>query len=83
MTILPMDTIGRLSVTSKRHHYALTAICLHMSFIFAIPLKEKSAQHIVHVYLTGILAKAGGSCSILLDKGPEFYNKSLIAVHDL
>ena len=56
MTILAMDTTGRLPVTSKGHHYALIAICLHTSFIFVIPLKEKSAQHIVHAYLTGILA---------------------------
>ena len=40
-----------------------------MSFIYAIPLKEKSAQHIVHAYLTGIVAKAGGSCAILSDNG--------------
>ena len=41
IAILAMDTIGRLLVTSKGHHYALTAICLHMSFAFAVPLKEE------------------------------------------
>ena len=81
MAILAMDTIGRLPVISKGHHYALTAICVHMSFIFAIPLKEKSAQHIVHAYLTGILAKVERSllsCWITT----EFHNKSLIAACD-
>ena len=82
MAILAMDNIGRLPVTSKGHHYALTAICLHMPFIFVIPLKEKSAQHIVHAYLTGILTKVGGSCAILLDNGMEFHSKSLIAACD-
>ena len=44
MAILAMDTTGRLPVTSKGHHYALTAICLHMSFVFVMPLKEKLSQ---------------------------------------
>ena len=82
MAILAMDTIGRLPVPLKGHHYALTAICLHMMFTFAIPLKEKSAQHIVHAYLRGILAKIGGSCAILLDNRTEFCNKSVIAACD-
>ena len=42
MAVLVMDTIGRLCVTSKGHHYALTAIFLHTPFIFMIPLKEKN-----------------------------------------
>ena len=53
-----------------------------MAFIFAIPLKEKPAQHIVHAYLTGILAKVGESCAILLDNGTEFHNRSSIAACD-
>ena len=77
-----MDTIARLPVTSKGHCYALTAICLHMLLIFSIPLKDKSAQHIVHAYLTHILAKVGGSCVILSDDGTEFCNKSLITTCD-
>ena len=79
IAILAMDTIGRLPATLKGHHDALTAIWLHMSFIFAIPLKEKSAHHIVYAYLTGILAKVGEGCAILLDNGTEFCNKSFIA----
>ena len=61
MAVLAMDTIGKLHVTSKGYHYTWTAICLHMSFVFAIPLKEKSSQHIVQAYLTGMPAKVEGS----------------------
>ena len=53
-----------------------------MSLVFAIPLKEKSAQCTVHAYLTGIQAKVGGSCAILSYNGMEFHNKSLIAACD-
>ena len=82
MAILAMDTIGGLAVTSKGHCYALTAICLHTPVIFAISLKEKSTQHIVYAYLTGILTKVGESCTILSDNGIEFCDKSLIAACD-
>ena len=82
IAVIERHTIGRLPVPSKGHCYALTAICLHMSFVFVIPLKEKSAQHIVHAYLTDTLSKVGGSCAILLDNGTEFCNKSLIAAYD-
>ena len=79
MVILAIDTIGKLPVTSKGHCYALTAICLHTLFIFAIPLKEQPAKHLVHAYLKGIIAKVGGSCAILSDNGMEFCKKGLIA----
>ena len=82
MAILAMDTIDRLSVTSKGHCYALTTICLHMSFVFVIPLKEKSEQHTVHEYHIVILAYVRASYAILLDNGVEFHKKNLIAALD-
>ena len=82
MTILAMDTIGRQPVTSKGHHYALSAICFHMSFVFMIPLKENSAEHLVHAYLTVILTNEEWCCVILSDNRSEFCNKSLIAACD-
>ena len=82
LAILAMDIIGRLPVASKGHHYTISAICLHTSFIFVIPLKERSGQHIVYAYLIGILAKVGGSYTVLLDNRTEFWSKSLIDVCD-
>ena len=45
-------------------------------------INRKTAQHIVHAYLTGMLAKVGGSYTILSDNRTEFCNQSLIAVCD-
>ena len=35
MAVLAMDTIGHLLITSKGNGQALTAICLHTSYVFA------------------------------------------------
>ena len=43
MAVLAMDTIGHLPVTSRGHLWAITAIYMHMSCVFAIPMKEKAA----------------------------------------
>ena len=34
MTVLGVDTIGQVPITSKGNRWALTAICLHMSYVF-------------------------------------------------
>ena len=51
IAVLAMDTIGHLQTTSKGSRWALTAICLHMSYMFAVPMKEKSAENVVQDYL--------------------------------
>ena len=56
MAVLAMDTIGHLSITSEGKRWALTAICFHMSYMFAVPMKETSAENVVQAYLSGILA---------------------------
>ena len=47
MAVLAIDTIGHLLVTSKGNRWALTAICLHTSYMFAIPVKKKTAKNVV------------------------------------
>ena len=59
MAVLAMDTIGYLPMTSKGNRWALTAICLHTSYVFAILMKAKSAENVVQSYLSGILAHKG------------------------
>ena len=48
-----------------------------MSYVFAIPMKETSAENVVQAYLSGISAHKGGSISILSDNGREFKNTVL------
>ena len=58
------------------------AICLHTSYIFTVLMKEKSAENVVKVYLSGILAHKGRSVAILSDNCTEFKNEMLNEVCD-
>ena len=50
--------------------------------VFAVLMKEKSAENVVQAYLSGILAQKGGSVAILNDNGTEFKNNVLNKVYD-
>ena len=43
--------------------------------MFAVLMKDKSAENVVQVYLSGILAHKDASVPILSDNGTEFKNK--------
>ena len=77
MEVLAMDTIGHLPMNSKGNRWALAAIYLHTFYVFAVPMKEKSAGIVVKAYLSGILAQKCWSVAILSDNGTEFKNKVL------
>ena len=61
---------------------AFTAICLHISYVFAVPMKEMSAKNVVQTYPSGILAHKSGGVAILSDNGTEYKNKLLNQVCD-
>ena len=46
MAVLAIDTIGHLPVMSKGNRWALTAICLHALYVFAVSMKERSAENL-------------------------------------
>ena len=77
MAVLAIDIIGCLPITSKGNRWALTAICIHTFYMFAIPVKEKSAENVIQAYLSALLAHRGGSVAILSHSGTEFKNKVL------
>ena len=77
MAVLAIDTIGCLLIPYKGNRWALTAICLHTSYDFAIPMMEKAAENVVQTYLSGIQAHKGGSVAQLSNNGTEFRNKVL------
>ena len=77
MTVLAIESIGHLPITSKGNRWALKAICLHTSDVFAILMKEKLVENIVQAYLSSILAHKCGSVAILSANETEFKNKVL------
>ena len=71
-----MDLIGEFYPPSKKgHRYALTMICMLTGYVFCVPLKTKTANEVIQVYIDNVYAKFGGSLKILLDSGTEFKNQ--------
>ena len=71
MVVLAIDTLDHLAIMSEGNRWAWTAICLHTSYMFMIPIKDKSTENSVQAYLSGKLANKGRSVVILSDKGTE------------
>ena len=74
MSVLAMDTIGHLPATSKGNRWAVTAMCLHTSYMFTILMKEKSAENVIQAYFSGISAHKGKSEAILKVKVSLLYS---------
>ena len=71
-----MDLIGEFHPpTTKGNRYALTVICMLTGYVFCIPLKTKTAEEVLQVYVDKVYSKFGGSIKILSDNGTEFKNK--------
>ena len=76
MQFISMNLIGEFHPpTTKGKRYALTVICMLMGYVFCIPLKTKSAEEVLQVYIDNVYSKFGGSMKILSDNGTEFKNK--------
>ena len=76
MQFMSMDLIGEFHPpTSKKHRYALTVICMLTGYVFCVPLKTKTAEEVIQVYIDHIYSRFRGSLKILSDNGTEFKNK--------
>ena len=62
LAVLVVNPIGHLPVTSRGH----------IMHVFAISMKERSAENHAQAYLSGIFSHKGGSIAILCDNGTEF-----------
>ena len=76
MQFISMDLIGEFHPpTTKGKRYALTVIRMLTGYVFCIPLKTKTAEEVLQVYVDNVYFKFGGSMKILSDNGTEFKNK--------
>jgi len=73
MDFICMDLIGNFPMTTSGHCYALTAIDMLTSYVWAVPLPDKRADSIVQAFLTHIYPY-GMPRKILTDNGTEFVN---------
>ena len=75
---ISMDVIGEFHPpTSRKHRHALSVICMLTGYVFCVPLKTKTAEEIMQVYIDNVYSKFGGSLKMLSDNGTEFKNKML------
>ena len=73
MQFISMDLTGEFHPpTTKGKRYTLTVICMFMGYVFCIPLKTKTAEEVLQVYVDNVYSKFGGSMKILNDNGTEF-----------
>ena len=77
-----MDCIGPQPATSKGHRYALTFICLLMSYLITVPLKTKTVDEVSMTYMKEILPKTSCPKFILQDNWTEFRNEQLMSMFD-
>ena len=76
MQFISMDLIGEFHPPmSKGKRYALTIICMLTGYVFCIPLRTKTTEEVLQVYIDNVYSKFGGSVKILSDNGTEFKNK--------
>ena len=72
-----MDILGPYREIEKGNQYLLTVICLLTDNVFMVPIRSKSTEEVIKVYLTGVYSTFGGSKYILSDRGSEFSRKQL------
>ena len=77
---IAIDTIGKLPTTSSGNRYALTCIDLLTSYVFAVPMPDKTAESVVEAYLSGILCRARASMVCLSNNGSELKNNQMNTV---
>ena len=78
MQFISMDLRGEFyPLTSRKHRYALTVICMLMGYVFCVPWKTKTAEEVIQAYIDNVYSKFGGSLKILSDNGTEFKIKFL------
>ena len=72
-----LDCVGPLERSKCGFKWILTCIDLHSLFLFAVPMKLKSADDVIHAYVETILPQIGPSRFILMDNRTEFKNDTM------
>ena len=70
-----MDLVEPYRKMENGNQYTLTVICMLTNYIFMIPIRSKSTEHIIKACLTGVYSTFRGSKYIWSDHGSEFATK--------
>ena len=65
MPFIAMVLLGEYPETENGNCYALTIICMLISFVSIIPIKDKKTETVINAYIKYTYADKGGSKFIL------------------
>ena len=72
MANIAIDLLGPYLPTSRGNERILSCMDLLTHYLYLVPIKDKQAETIVTAYTENIYTEAGGSHTILSDRGSEF-----------
>ena len=80
MNVIPQFPMANIAInllypylpTSRGNEQILSCIDLLTHYLYLVPIKDKQAETIVTAYTENIYTEAGGSHTILSDRGSEF-----------
>ena len=72
MANIAIDLLGPFLPTSRGNERILSCMDLLTHYLFLVPVKDKQAETIISAYTENIYSEAGGSHTILSDRGSEF-----------
>ena len=75
MSFISMDLLGTYQETEKGNQYALAVICMLKTYIFMIPIRSKTTEEVMKVFLTGVFSPFGGNRYILSDRSSKLTSK--------
>ena len=78
-----MDLTGPLTESKKGNKYILVVKDALTRYVEAIPIKNKSAEEVVHAFITAIIYRHGAVGWLISDNGREFVNKIFAQVAQL
>ena len=72
MANIAIDLMGPFLPTTRGNERILSCMDLLTHYIFLVPIPDKQAETVIKAYTEHIYSEAGGSYSILSDRGSEF-----------
>ena len=72
MANIAIDLLGPYLPTTQGNERILSCMDLLTHYIFLVPIPDKQAETVIKAYTENIYSEAGGSHSILSDRGSEF-----------
>ena len=72
MVNIAIDLLGPFLQTIQGNERILSCMDLLTHYIFPVPIPDKQAETVIKAYTENIYSEAGGSYSILSDRGSEF-----------